>query len=306
MKQVLHVALQAMRRALTQHQEPVDYLNRLYGDRASDVADKFQLGYCDEQFTSHIPQEMMFAAKQLGLVNSEGKPLFLKRLVFPVFNEQGRLAGFVGRTLDPTEPAKYVNSPTTRGVYEKSKVLFNIFNAIPHIIQRGQVLVTEGTTDVISGSEFGGVPNIVCTNGTALSDDHINILLRYTNNILLCFDGDKTGRDATTKAYKRIKALKPDALVNTVAMPDDYDLDSWVRNTNGASIHTLAVDILQHRTMEELRLIDPTKVEEIVRLIHMIRPHVDALAYSQWFHTAYLYLFGFSLEEVREEFERRD
>lgn len=304
MKQVLHVALQAMRLALTQHQPPVDYLNRLYGDRASEIADKFRLGYCDEHFVQHIPQEMMFAARQLGLVNSNGEALFYKRLVFPVFNEQSLLVGFVGRALDPNEPAKYVNSPTTNGVYEKSKILWNISRAIPHIVQRKYVIITEGTTDVIRGSEYGGTPNIVCTNGTALTDEHIHILSRYTKSFILAFDGDKTGRTAITKAYKKIKSIIRDAYIKVAAIPDDHDLDSWVQVANG-DIHSILVDILQHRTMEELKRIDVTKLEELVRLIHKIRPHVDANIYADWFHMVYLSDFGFSLEQVKEEFERR-
>lgn len=124
---------------------------------------------------------------------------FRNRLIFPLFDHNGQIVGFTGRVLDKdAATAKYVNSPQTP-IYDKSSVIYGLHLAKAQIKERGQVVLVEGNTDVIS-SHAAGVENVVAVSGTALTKQQLDLLKRYTDTLVVAFDQDNAGVKARERS----------------------------------------------------------------------------------------------------------
>jgi DNA primase len=118
--------------------------------------------------------------------------------MFPIFDARGEPAGFGGRTLGDDGP-KYKNSPETM-LYQKSRLLYGLNWAKAEIVSRGEVVICEGYTDVMAFA-LSGSPNAVATCGTALADEHFQILKNLARKIVLAYDGDAAGQGAADRWY---------------------------------------------------------------------------------------------------------
>jgi DNA primase len=195
----------------------------------------FQLGFAPEgwETLAKYLAEKNFSAEDIrktGLVRP-GKQdrgdydLFRNRLLFPIHDLQGQMVAFGGRVLDDSLP-KYINSPET-DVYHKSKILYGLYQARDAMRNSSEALVVEGYFDVLA-LHRAGFTNAVATCGTALTADHARLLKRYAEKILLIFDEDAAGRQAT---FRAMDALLPSGLaVNVVAMPVGEDPDSLLKD----------------------------------------------------------------------------
>ena len=120
-------------------------------------------------------------------------------MIFPIKSISGRTIGFGARILDKnTKSAKYINSPDSK-IYNKSNVLFGLYNSKNEIVKKDNCLIAEGYTDVMRFHQIG-VSNIVSSSGTALTINQINLIRRLTKNVTLLFDSDKAGVNATERA----------------------------------------------------------------------------------------------------------
>src|SRR6266496_3855039 len=147
---------------------------------------------------------------------------FRGRLIFPICDEQGRVVGFSGRVLRGDEKtAKYVNSPETP-VFTKGKVLFALDKAKKAILDLGFAVVCEGQLDTIA-CHAGGVCNAVAPQGTALTAAHGRVLRRYTDDIILCFDGDAAGQRDAARAFDDLLSAGIPFRVASIPAPDDPD-----------------------------------------------------------------------------------
>jgi DNA primase len=145
-----------------------------------------------------------------GLVKeADGKPgtyydRFRNRLMFPIRDTAGRAVAFTGRTLDSSNPdssiqrAKYLNSPETE-LYHKSEILFGMDRAKDALRVRGFTLLVEGQMDVILAHQ-AGFQNAVALSGTALSERHLSLMRRYSENLMLVLDADPAGLKATARS----------------------------------------------------------------------------------------------------------
>ena len=149
------------------------------------------------------------------------------RVIFPIFSHLGKVIGFGGRILKPSEKQpKYINSPETR-VYHKSKVLYGLYQARQAIRKREEVLLVEGYTDVISLYQ-AGIEHVVASSGTALTREQIKLIKRYAKRVLVLYDSDSAGASA---ALRGIDLLLADGMtVYGLELPDGEDPDSFVRN----------------------------------------------------------------------------
>ncbi len=166
----------------------------------------FQLGWAPDSWDSllnaakadNIPLDQL---SHLGLLVQRETggfyDRFRERLIFPVRDNLGRFIAFGGRTLGD-DPAKYLNSPES-SLFDKSRALYGIFAAKDAIHKQKCVIVVEGYTDCIMAHQMG-ISNVVATLGTALTEEHARILSRYTDKIILMFDGDTAGRKAADRA----------------------------------------------------------------------------------------------------------
>ena len=207
----------------------------------ADAINEYGIGYCPNQRgalievlkQNGINEETML---QSGLVRRSAKgdlyELFRGRLVFPIFVDSKRIAGFGGRLIpglnDPSFEAqspKYVNSPETP-IYQKSKTIFGLPQAMNAIRESGEVYIVEGYMDVI-GLAMRGVHNVVACCGTAMTESHVKRLAGTCNRVHLLFDGDGAGRGAAAKSFTVARNAEVD--VTACFLPDDVDPDDFAR-----------------------------------------------------------------------------
>lgn len=164
-----------------------------------DTIKLFGLGYAPK---SPIVKRML---KQKGFTDEEiyhagGPDRFFERIVFPIRDVMGNTVGFTGRGTKPDQQPKYLNTPETP-IFHKGRLLYNLDLARGEIKLTNSTVIVEGQMDVISSYQ-AGVKNVVATSGTALTEDHLKMLYRYTPNIIFAFDSDVAGLTTAKKAYE--------------------------------------------------------------------------------------------------------
>ncbi len=169
--------------------------------------------------------------KTLGLVK-EGQygdyDFFRDRLMFPIHNTKGNIIAFGGRAFDRDAKAKYLNSSESV-IFSKSRELYGLYHARKNSRSMDYMLVVEGYMDVVALHQ-AGITKVVATLGTATSAEHLQILIRTTNIIVFCFDGDDAGRAAAWKALKiTLSVIKAGATFKFLFLPDGEDPDSLVK-----------------------------------------------------------------------------
>ncbi|MEO8266576.1 MAG: DNA primase [Ilumatobacteraceae bacterium] len=182
-----------------------DYLRKR--GLAGDIARQFKLGWAPDDWDAlsrdvGLPGD---ALRDTGLAftNKAGRlqDSFRGRVMFPIMSESGDPVAFGGRILPgSSDPAKYKNSAETY-IYAKSKTLYGLHGAKGDIVAADQVIVCEGYTDVI-GFHRAGVKRAVATCGTALTEEHVRMLKRFANRVVLAFDADAAGQGAAEKFYE--------------------------------------------------------------------------------------------------------
>lgn len=144
---------------------------------------------------------------------------FRNRLMFPIRDSAGRTVAFTGRALDPNDQAKYLNSPETE-LYKKSEILFGMDKAKDAIRTRGFALLVEGQMDLLMLHQIG-FNNTVALSGTALTPQHLSLMKRYADNLMLALDSDRAGLAASQK--NAIAALRSGMRVKSIRMPSGKD-----------------------------------------------------------------------------------
>lgn len=144
---------------------------------------------------------------------------FRNRLMFPIRDAIGRTVAFTGRALDPADLAKYLNSPET-DLYKKSEILFGMDKAKDAIRTRGFALLVEGQMDLLLLHQIG-FTNTIALSGTALTPQHLSLIKRYADNLMLALDADRAGLNASMK--NAIAALKAGMHVKAVRLPQGKD-----------------------------------------------------------------------------------
>ncbi len=170
---------------------------------------KFRLGFAPQSWDSLLKflQTKNFAPRDIALagllIEKDGGGFydrFRGRVMFPIFNHYGNIVGFTARVLpqfDDGKSGKYINTPET-SAYKKSEVFYGLNFAKQEIKKEGRVIVVEGNMDVIALHQAGAA-NVVATSGTALTNEQLNLLRRYTDNVVVCFDADAAGIQAALR-----------------------------------------------------------------------------------------------------------
>ncbi|CAK8053985.1 DNA primase [Eupransor demetentiae] len=214
----------------TAGEEALKYLEEKRGlDQAT--IQKYGIGYVPEDNAFlHYVEEQNIDSKlrdesNLFLTNDSGqtRDRFARRVVWPIANAQGQVVGFSGRTLDPDNQIKYMNSPES-SFFNKSQLLYHFDQAKSSIRTTKTAMILEGFMDVISanlaGEEIG-----VATMGTALTAYHVRQLARIAQKILLLYDGDEAGQKAAKRSIALINEEAPKVEIGIVVLPDDLDPD---------------------------------------------------------------------------------
>jgi len=179
---------------------------------------------------------------------------FRGRAMFPIFSTSGRVIGFGARKIREDDPiqGKYINSPETL-VYNKSKVLFGLFHSKDAVRAEDNALMVEGYADLISLYQ-AGIRNVVASSGTALTEEQVQLINRYSKRLTLVYDADSAGSNATIRGMDI--ALANDLDVSIVELPEGEDPDSFVRKFGGKEFQSLlerSVSFIDFKARQFLR-----------------------------------------------------
>jgi DNA primase len=198
---------------------------------SGDCAGDFMLGYAPDEWKAlagRFNQKLLIEAGLL--VSSENGQIydrFRGRIMFPIRDKRARIIGFGGRVLDDSLP-KYLNSPETPLFY-KGKEVYGLYELLEKNANPQRILIVEGYMDVIALAQFG-IHYAVAALGTAISQAHLDLLFRFSSELVFCFDGDKAGREAAWRAIASVfPSLKGSRQIRIMLLPQDHDPDSLVR-----------------------------------------------------------------------------
>ena len=263
-----------------------------------DIIKKFQLGFSLNQRTALADAAVkeVYNPKYLAatgvLIASDKEPgqyfdRFSGRAIFPWFSVSGKVVAFGGRVLDSRTKGvnqKYVNSPDSE-IYHKERELYGLYQAKKAIAKEDCVFMVEGYTDVISMHQCG-IENVVANSGTALSVHQIRLLHRFTNNIVLLYDGDAAGVHAALRGTNML--LEEEMNVKVLFLPDGNDPDSFARNHTAEQFRQYIADnqtdFIQFKTDIMLKgVTDPVKrseaINSIVESISKIKNQITRASY---------------------------
>ncbi len=270
-----------------------------------DIIRKFKLGFSPNQRTALYDEAVKKGYNPKFLVetglcfkvdrnetgNKSGQEQYLDRFsgraIFPWFSVSGKVVAFGGRVLDSRTKGvnqKYVNSPDSE-IYHKERELYGLYQAKKAIAKEDCVFMVEGYTDVISMHQCG-IENVVANSGTALSVHQIRLLHRFTNNIVLLYDGDAAGVHAALRGTDML--LEEEMNVKVLFLPDGNDPDSFARSHTAEDfkkyIAEHQTDFIQFKTEVLLNgVTDPVKrseaINSIVESISKIKNQITRASY---------------------------
>ncbi len=213
---------------------------------SEETIEDFRLGYAPDSWDNLInflrtrkysDQEIFLAGLSVKKERGSGYyDRFRGRLMFPILDLSGRVAGFGGRALKAEENAKYINTPQT-AVYNKSLIVYGLYQAKDAIKKADLGVLVEGYMDVIP-SHQAGIKNVVAISGPALTLEQVKILKRYTNNLALALDMDAAGQMAALRSIDT--ALQEEMNVKVITLPFGKDPGECVKNNPDDWIRAIA------------------------------------------------------------------
>ena len=259
----------------------------------ADVVEQFHLGYAPDGWEalvkhlrgSGVSDEAMVGAglasksRRGGLVDR-----FRNRLMFPIYDVRGDAVGFGARLLDGDGP-KYLNSPETP-IYHKSRLLYGLNWAKSQIVRSDESVVVEGYTDVIA-LHLADMPVAVATCGTALGEEHLDLLRRFSKRVVLAFDADEAGAGAAERGFER--SVPGDLDLRVAILPEGRDPADLVSEGDVDDLKAAiasSIPLLQFRIDRDLAGFDMTEPEARGRAVHaaaaLISLHPDAVVRHEY------------------------
>ena len=254
-----------------------------------DTIQTFQLGYSPDSFDTFYNQaikdgyneEILLKAGLIKEKNGKHYDFFRDRVMFPIFNVSGKVVAFGGRMLKSAKSdnpnvynPKYINTAET-DVYHKSQVLYGISHAKAEIRKHDVCYLVEGYTDVISLYQ-AGIKNVVASSGTALTKEQVQLIKRFTQNMVILYDGDAAGVKAALRGLDIV--LEQGLNVKLVLLPDSEDPDSFVKK-NGTDA---TLDFIQKKQQDFILFKATQGIEEVkndpVKKSEVIKDIVESIA----------------------------
>jgi DNA primase len=258
-----------------------------------DVVDQFQLGYSPEgweELVRHLRDRGIRddTMQKAGLASGTRKggvvDRFRGRVMFPIFDLRGDPVGFGARVLDGDGP-KYLNTPET-SIYHKSRLLYGLNWSKSDIVRRNTSVVVEGYTDVIA-MHSADMPIAVATCGTALGEDHLDLLRRFSERVVLAFDADEAGVGAALRGFER--SVPGDLDLRVAMLPEGKDPADVVADGNADALRAAVEDsvpLLQVRIDWELGRFDLDEPESRARAVKaaaaVIALHPDGITRHEY------------------------
>lgn len=252
-----------------------------------EVVRKYKLGWAPDKWDAVARylrlNETDLKDSGLGFINKAGRPqdFFRARVMFPISDERGNITGFGGRVLPGSDEAKYKNTIGDALVYDKSKLLYGLHNHRESIVTEGEAIICEGYTDVI-GFASANILRAVATCGTALTEDHIKLLKRFSaDRLVLAFDTDSAGIAATERVYEWEQKFELD--VRVADLPAGVDPDDVAREDPKELLRAVqeATPYMRFRMERALATADLSSTEGRVRAaesaLAVVSEHPDNL-----------------------------
>lgn len=259
---------------------------------SDEVIKNFGLGYCLDEwsnFTDHARRNGYSDAvlEKTGLTifrdGEEGQPAskrrsydrFRGRVMFPIYSISGRVLGFSGRVLSSEkQAAKYVNSPDS-DIYNKSRILYGLYQARSAIAKANKCYLVEGNIDVISMHQ-SGVENTVASCGTSLTTEQIRLIKRYTPNVTVLYDGDSAGIKAALRAVNLLFA--EGMHVRCVLFPDGEDPDSYAQKYGSTQLQDYLATHEDNFVMFKTRVLLDGVKNDPIRKAELVKETVNTIA----------------------------
>lgn len=203
-----------------------EYLNNRHIDE--DMIKEYKIGLSLDK-SDNLTKLLLAKGYDLNTLNSIGlanydKDVYMNRIMFPLYDLNGRVVGFSGRRYDGIKENKYVNTKGTN-IFQKGETLYNYHNAREFVRSKNQVIVMEGFMAVIR-TLTTGIKNVVALMGTAMTKEQANLIKRLSTNVVLCFDGDEPGRKACLDNGNELEKLGCD--VSIVELEGGLDPDDYI------------------------------------------------------------------------------
>ena len=313
--EVMLQATRYYRDALKRTPNAIDYLKRR--GLSGEVAARFGIGYAPsgwQNLSDVFPDYAASVLVQVGLViegeNGKRYDRFRDRIMFPIINPRGAVIGFGGRVLDQGEP-KYLNSPETP-LFEKGQELYGLYQARKAIREADRVLVVEGYMDVVALAQHG-IEYAVATLGTATTPYHVQKLLRQSDSVVFCFDGDAAGRKAAWRALENSLGQVADGKhLSFLFLPQGEDPDSYVRSAGKTAFEAMmgeALPLSQFLVRELSSQVDMETQEGRAQFLKLTRPlllQIVAPALNLMLRKRIAELAGISQTELEDLFQIRN
>jgi DNA primase len=219
------------------------------------------------------------AAERLGLVGFGENGFydrFRDRLIFPIFNFKGNIAGFGGRVFDDSQP-KYLNSPES-SLFHKSNLLYGLYQAKETIRKTHQAIIVEGYLDVLQAHQ-AGFTQAIASLGTALTGEQVKIIKKYASEAVLAYDGDIAGQNATQKGVELLQ--EAGLAIKILHLPDGHDPDSLIREAGAAAFQTLLdqrMNLVEYKIDSVIGKFDLNAPEEQALAVQEVLPYLAAVA----------------------------
>lgn len=248
-----------------------------------EIIKKFEIGY-SANIKDNFSNAALEAGYKLNFLEKTGLTIvkenenidrFRGRVIFPIKSMSGRILGFGGRILGSSKSiAKYINSPESL-IYQKSKVLYGIFESKQSIVKNDNCFLVEGYTDVIKMHQCG-ISNVVASSGTALTENQIRLINRLTKNITVVFDGDAAGSRAALRGIDLI--LEQGMNVKICNLPENDDPDSFVSNKTLEEVQSYFIKNAKDFIVYKASLLLDDSENDPVKKASVIRDMVESIS----------------------------
>ena len=287
--QINSFVAQVYHKILTEHpvgKNALEYLNK------RGVSDKtiaaFRLGYSP---IKPVVKDLLIkkGSNEKDIYTAGSPDKFKDRIIFPIMDVLGNVLGFTGRALSPDIQPKYYNTPETP-IFTKGRILYGLAQAKAEIKQKNYAVLVEGQMDVVMCHQ-SGVVNTIASSGTALTSDHLKIIKRYTDNLIVSFDMDEAGQKATLMVFEL--SQRAEMNLKVALLPTPYkdageaiakDADIFKKALKDAPyamewiIEKVKSEKLKVKSAEELSPIDKKEiVKEVAPYLARFRDDIEQL-----------------------------
>ena len=261
----------------------------------ADTVKKFMIGYAPKGQLIGQAAKKGYTPEVLskaGIITKSERGNYFEymseRVVFPIFDVQGRVVAFGGRTLTDQQP-KYLNTPET-AVYSKSSNLYGLFQTLPELRKERKIIVLEGYMDIVIPRQFG-ISGAVASLGTSFTQNHAKLIARYADSVTLLFDADNAGRSAAQRALEIL--VENGTQCSVSSLPEGIDADEYLNDNGKEKFLELienssksAIEFMIERVSLDIKKNVPeTKAKAVSVLLDFVSRSGDNVIQREWIKT---------------------